>query len=162
MAETEADVLVEAPIHDVYNQWTQFENFPAFMEGVKEVQQLDDRTLRWRADIGGEEVEWTAVITAQEPDRLITWKSTSGTPNAGMVSFQEEGDGKTRVRLRLDYEPQGSTQHIGNVLGVVGARVQGDLTRFKDFIEQRGRASGGWRGQIRGSKVRKPTEAEEL
>jgi uncharacterized membrane protein len=158
MAEIDTDVMVEVPVRVAYNQWTQFESFPSFMEGVKEVRQLDDRTLRWRAEIGGKEIEWTAHITEQEPDRRIAWRSTSGNQNSGAVAFEPDGAHRTRVKLRVEYQPTGAMEKTGSALGVVSARVHGDLKRFKEFIERRGAESGAWRGEIHGSEVRKPGE----
>jgi uncharacterized membrane protein len=160
MAEIDTDVVVEVPIQVAYNQWTQFETFPSFMEGVKEVQQLDDRTLRWRAQIGGKALEWTATITAQEPDHRIAWRSTSGNSNAGAVLFEPEGPNRTRVKLHVVYQPEGPIEKTGSALGAVTARVHGDLKRFKSFIEQRGLESGGWRGEIHGREVQRPGERE--
>src|SRR3954462_11158512 len=99
---------VDAPVRTVYNQWTQFEEFPRFMEGVKEIRQLDDTHLHWRAEVWGKEKEWDAEITEQEPDTRISWKSVSGAPNAGTVRFEPIDPGTTRVRLVLAYEPEGA------------------------------------------------------
>jgi uncharacterized membrane protein len=156
MAEIDTEVVVEVPIQVAYNQWTQFESFPSFMEGVKEVRQLDDKTLHWRAQIAGKELEWTATITEQEPDRRIGWRSTSGNPNAGAVVFESLAPNRTRVKLYVAYEPEGAVEKTGSALGAVSARVQGDLRRFKEFIEGRGVESGAWRGEIHGREVKKP------
>src|SRR5262245_15039092 len=158
MAEIDTDVMVEVPVDVAYNQWTQFETFPSFMEGVKEVKQLDDRTLHWRAQIGGKELEWTATITEQEPDRRIAWRSTSGNSNAGAVVFEPLSVNRTRVKLHVAYQPQGAMEKTGSALGAVTARVHGDLRRFKEFIEHRGMESGAWRGEIHGRGVTKPGE----
>jgi uncharacterized membrane protein len=155
VAQIEKSVEVDVPVSVTYNQWTQFEDFPRFMEGVKEVKQLDDKRLRWRAEVAGKDVEWLAEITSQEPDRRIGWKSIGGAMNSGVVLFEPLGPSKTRVTLNLQYEPEGAVENTGSALGVVSARVGGDLKRFKEFIEERGRATGGWRGEIHGSEVRK-------
>jgi uncharacterized membrane protein len=154
MAEHETSIVVDAPLGEVYNQWTQFEQFPRFMEGVEEVRQLDDRRLHWRASIGGKQKEWDAIIVDQVPDRRVAWKSTSGGQNAGAVLF-DPFDGGTRVTLKLVYEPEGATESIGDLLGFVTRRVESDLKRFKEFIEERGQATGAWRGEIHGERVRK-------
>jgi len=150
MAYIEKSIHVEKPLRTVYDQWTQFEEFPRFMEGVKEVRQLDDRHLHWRAEIGGKDEEWDAEITHQEPDSRIAWRNTSGPYNAGLVAFQPD-EGGTRVTLRIDYEPQGLVEKIGDALGFVSRRVEGDLQRFKRFIEERDDATGAWRGEINAS-----------
>ncbi len=148
MAQIEKHIDVDVPVRTAYNQWTQFESFPRFMEGVEEVRQLDDSHLHWRANIGGQMQEWDAVITEQTPDDRIAWRSTSGDQNAGVVTFHRLGDNRTRVMLQLEYEPQGFTENVGDVLGFMDRRVDGDLHRFKDFIEGRGVATGAWRGTI--------------
>lgn len=153
MATVEKSIEVEVPLHTAYNQWTQFEEFPRFMEGVREVKQLDDKRLQWHAEIGGKDKEWEAEITSQVPDQRITWRSIEGTENVGTVTFHPISDGKTRVDLRIEYEPQGMLENIGSALGTVSSRVEGDLERFKDFIEQRGTETGAWRGQIHGGTV---------
>ena len=151
MERIEKFITVKAPLRAVYNQWTQFEEFPKFMEGVDEVRQLDDQRLFWRAKIWGQTVEWEAEIYEQIPDKRIAWRSISGHPNAGAVTFAAEGMDETRVTLTIEYEPLGLAEQIGDALGVVTARVEGDLKRFRKFIEERGLATGGWRGEIRES-----------
>lgn len=154
METTEQSIEVDAPIQTVYNQWTQFEEFPRFMSNVKEVRQLDDKRLHWRASIAGKEKEWDAEIFEQRQDERIAWRSTSGAHNAGTVRFDKAGDGRTRVTLELSYDPQGIVENVGDALGVVSAQVRGDLERFKDFIENRGRETGAWRGEIQGGQVK--------
>jgi uncharacterized membrane protein len=149
----EEHIEIDVPIRTAYDQWTQFEDFPAFMEGVKEVRQLDDRRLAWKAEIMGKEVSWNAEITQQQPDDRISWRSTSGPAQNGTVTFLPKGDDKTVVNLRIDFEPEGAMETTGTALGVVTARVKGDLRRFKDFIEKRGVATGRWRGEIHGGEV---------
>jgi uncharacterized membrane protein len=155
MAEIEKSIVVDAPLRQVYNQWTQFEEFPLFMEGVEEVRQIDDKRLYWRAKVGGVEKDWHAEIVDQVPDRRVAWRNLRGAYNAGAVLFDPAPEG-TRVTLKLVYEPEGATEKIGDALGVFERRVKGDLERFKDFIEERGRATGGWRGEIHGQHVSKP------
>jgi uncharacterized membrane protein len=140
-------ITVDRPVSTVYNQWTQFEDFPKFMEGVESVTQLDDKRLHWVAEIAGTRREWDAEIVDQEPDRRISWRSLDGTPNAGTVMFEPEGSG-TRVSLDLDVEPQGVVEQIGDKLGFVSKQAEGDLKRFKEFIESRGDETGAWRGQV--------------
>ena len=153
MAAVEKTIDVDVPVRTAYNQWTQFEDFSRFMEGVKEVRQLDDKRLHWRAEILGKDVEWTAEITQQIPDKRITWRSTSGAFNAGSISFESLGAEKTRLRLRIEYEPEGAAEKTGSAIGLVSARVERDLERFKDFIEGQGHETGAWRGEIHGQEV---------
>ena len=155
MAELEKSIVVDAPVHEVYKQWTQFEEFPRFMEGVVEVRQLDDKRLAWKANIAGKEEQWEAEITDQTPDQRIAWKSIGGAEHGGAVLFRPAKEGGTEIVLRIRYEPEGFTENVGDALGFVGRRVQGDLERFRDLIEERGRASGGWRGEIHGSQVQR-------
>jgi len=149
METIEKSIEVDAPLQAVYNQWTQFEEFPRFMQGVEEVRQLTDTRLFWRAEIWGKAAEWEAEIDEQIPDQRIAWHSVTGHPNAGAVSFRSLGDTRTQVTLSLSYEPLGALEKIADALGVVTARVEGDLKRFREFIEERGRATGAWRGEIR-------------
>jgi uncharacterized membrane protein len=153
MAEITKSIEVNAPLREVYNQWTQFEEFPRFMEGVKEVRQLDEKRLHWRADIGGVEKEWHAEIVDQVPDRRVAWRNLRGAENAGAVLFDATRGGTT-VTLKLVYEPEGPKEQVGDVLGFVRRRVEGDLQRFKEFMEDRRRATGAWRGEIHGKQVR--------
>ncbi|HEX2486214.1 MAG TPA: SRPBCC family protein [Myxococcota bacterium] len=148
MSSIEKSIEVNVPASVAYNQWTQFEEFPRFMEGVETVRQLDDRHLQWRAEIGGKTLEWKAEISEQIPDKRIAWHSLEGARNAGVVTFHRLTDDKTRIMLQLDYEPQGAVENVGDWLGVASSRVQGDLERFKDFIESRGRETGAWRGHV--------------
>jgi len=149
MASVEKTIDVDVPVRTAYDQWTQFEEFPRFMEGVHEVRQMDEKRLHWRAEIGGRDQEWDAEIREQVPDQKIIWKSTSGTENAGMVTFDMLGPTQTRVHLEMSYDPEGFVENAGDKLGFLSRRVEGDLQRFKDFIEERGVESGGWRGEIR-------------
>jgi hypothetical protein len=145
----EKSIDIDVPVRTAYNQWTQFEEFPKFMEGVESVKQLDDTSLQWVANVGGERKEWKARITEQVPDHHIAWRSEGGEFTSGVVSFQPLGPDKTRVTVRLTYEPKGVTEKLGDMLGVVSHRVEGDLERFKDFIESRRHETGAWRGTVR-------------
>ena len=148
MSTIEQSIDVNVPVRTAYNQWTQFEEFPRFMEGVEAVRQLDQQRLHWRANIGGRVEEWEALITEQHPDERIAWKNTTGAPNAGVVTFHRLSDAKTRVMLQMEYEPQGVVENLGDMLGVVSRRVASDLKRFKEFIEARGQETGAWRGEV--------------
>jgi len=149
MARVEKTILVSRPVRTVYDQWTQFEEFPRFMEGVEAVHQLDDRTLHWRARVGGRTEEWDAEIVQQVPDQTIAWRRTLGARNSGVVIFTPVDAERTRVSLALEYDARGLVEKVGSALGVVSRRVEGDLERFKRFVEERGGESGGWRGEIK-------------
>jgi uncharacterized membrane protein len=148
MATIEQSIEVDVPISTAYNQWTQFEEFPKFMEGVTTVRQLDDRRLLWKAEIGGREKEWYAEITEQRPEERIAWTSRGGAFNAGVVTFHRLDPDRTKVMLQLDYQPEGVVESVGDAVGVVSGRIKGDLQRFKEFIETRGRETGAWRGKV--------------
>ena len=144
----ERSVQVDVPVTTAYDQWTQFEDFPHFMGGVKEVRQLDDRRLRWVAEIAGVRREWEASILEQVPDQKIAWAATAGATNAGAVRFDPAGASSTVVHLTLEYEPEGVIEQVGDKLGIVERQVRGDLERFKKLVEDQGYASGAWRGGI--------------
>jgi uncharacterized membrane protein len=141
-------IEVDVPVSTAYNQWTQFEDFPKFMAGVLEVRQLDDTHLHWRAEIAGKEEQWDSEITQQVPDKLIAWRSTSGVRNDGTVTFRKISDSRTAVEFRSHYQPRGLIENIGDALGVVSMRAKGNLQRFKEFLESRGRETGAWRGSV--------------
>lgn len=149
MSTIEQSIDVHVPARVAYNQWTQFEEFPHFMEGVESVTQLDDKRLHWRTNIGGVKKEWDAEITEQIPDKRIAWRNIAGTSNAGVVTFHRIDDNTTRIMLQVEYDPEGIVENVGDAVGVTSARVRGDLKRFKEFIEARGRETGAWRGEIR-------------
>jgi len=149
MASIQKPIDVDVPVRTAYNQWTQFEEFPQFMEGVEEVRQLDDRRLHWRAKVAGKTEEWDAVITEQIPDERVAWRNTTGAENAGVVTFHHLSANSTRVMLQLEYDPHGLVENVGSALGLVERRVEGDLKRFKEFVESKGTATGAWRGEIR-------------
>ena len=149
MANVQKSIEVNVPVRSAYDQWTQFESFPQFMEGVKEVRQKDDTHLHWKAEVGGKNEEWDAEITEQVPDRKIAWRSTTGAPNSGRVTFQPVSDSATQVNLQLEAEPQSMTEKVGDAAGMLDRQVKKDLERFKQFIESRGGdATGAWRGQV--------------
>ncbi|MGH7804887.1 MAG: SRPBCC family protein [Candidatus Binatia bacterium] len=141
-------INVERPIRTVYNQWTQFEEFPRFMEGVVRVDQTGDDKLHWVIDIGGVSREFDAKVTEQIPDERIAWKSTDGKTHAGVVTFHRLKDDETRVTVQMSYDPEGFLENAADSLGVISSRVQGDLTRFKEFIEHQPEETGAWRGKI--------------
>jgi uncharacterized membrane protein len=148
MSTMEKSVTVDVPLHTAYNQWTQFESFPTFMEGVEEVRQIDDTHVHWKAKIAGVTREWDAEIVDQTPDERITWRSTGGAQQVGTVSFAPEAGEATRVTLRMEFEPEGFVEKAGDALNIVEHRVAGDLERFKELIESQGFESGGWRGDV--------------
>ena len=153
MPRFEDTIEVDVPVRTAYDQWTQFESFPQFMEGVQSVVQEDDRTIRWTAVIAGQRKTWTAQITDQTPDVRVAWKSTDGSENAGAVLFEALGDGRTRITLKLDADPEGVVETVGANLGFLERRVKGDLEQFKQFIESRGAETGAWRGEIHGEEI---------
>lgn len=153
----EKSVTVGVPVSTAYNQWTQFEEFPRFMDGVESVTQLGEDRLQWVAEIAGVRREWTARILEQVPDRKVAWAAEEGATNAGAVTFADAGAGRAVVHLELEYEPEGFLENVADKLHVVEKRAEGDLERFRDFVESTGYATGGWRGSIReGSGVGTP------
>ena len=149
MATIEKSCDVEVPVRTAYNQWTQFEEFPRFMDGIERVEQIDDTHLHWVANVAGKRKEWNARITEQLPDERVAWTSEAGARNAGVVTFHKLAPEKTRVMLQLEYEPDDIIESVGDKLGFMANRVTGDLKRFKEFIESRGRETGAWRGEVR-------------
>jgi uncharacterized membrane protein len=149
MSVIEKSIELNVPVRTAYNQWTQFEEFPKFMEGVKQVTQIDDKRLHWKANIAGKEEEWNAEITEQIPDQRIAWTSRGGAMNAGVVTFHPLSEAKSKIMLQLEYDPKGFVEQVGDATGLVTQRVQGDLERFKTFIESRGRETGAWRGTVK-------------
>lgn len=148
MASVVESIDVKVPVSTAYNQWTQFESFPHFMEGVKKVTQKDDTHLFWEAEIGGKEKQWDAEITEQKTDERVAWNATSGAENAGVVTFHRIDDETTRVTLQMDVDPEGLVENVGTALGFLDRRVKGDLERFKEYIESRGSETGAWRGEV--------------
>ena len=158
MSQIEKTIVVEAPVEDVYAQWTQFEDFPAFMDGVDRVVQLDDQTLEWTATVAGREKRWTALIVDQTPDERIAWRGLDGAQNDGAVLFTRVDAGTTEIRLVVDADPEGVIEEAGDWLGFLDRRVSGDLDRFKEFIEERARPTGSWNGEIHGDEVIPPVD----
>ena len=148
MASVVESIDVKVPVSTAYNQWTQFEEFPHFMEGVKSVTQTDDTHLHWVAEVAGKEKEWDAEISEQHADERIAWRATSGAENAGVVTFHRIDDETTRVTLQMDVDPEGPVENVGTALGFLDRQVKGDLERFKEYIESRGAETGAWRGDV--------------
>ena len=148
MAGRTESVDVAVPIRTAYNQWTQFEDFPRFMSGVKEVRQIDDVTTHWIVEIGGVSREFDARITEQLPDERVAWTATSGTKQGGVVTFHRLDPEHTRVTAQLEMEPEGVAEQVADKTGLVSHRVKGDLERFREFIESREQETGAWRGQV--------------
>jgi uncharacterized membrane protein len=148
MAEITKSIDVNVPVRTVYDQWTQFESFPEFMDGVESITQLDDTHLHWKVNVDGKESEYDAVITEQIPDERVAWRSTTGQSNAGVVTFHRLGEDQTRVTVQISWEPEGVTQKVGSLLGFDDRQIQQDLDNFKRFIEERGAPTGAWRGTV--------------
>lgn len=142
------EIDVNVPVRVAYDQFTQFEEFPRFMDSVHEVKQLDDKRLHWRASVFGKDIEWDAEITEQIPDTRIAWRSTSGTPNGGAVTFKSLSRSRTRITLEMSYEPQDGVEAVGDALGAVRMEARSNLKNFKEMIELRGQETGAWRGTI--------------
>ena len=148
MAEVKESIEVNVPVSTAYNQWTQFEEFPRFMENVESVTQLDDTHLRWVAEIGGKREEWKAEITHQEPDKVVAWRALEGRENAGRVEFEPLGPDRTRIDVTMTWEPEGILEAAADKVGVSDRAVKVDLERFKDLLESRGVETGAWRGEV--------------
>lgn len=153
MSTVQKSIDLDVPVRTAYNQWTQFEEFPQFMEGVDRVEQTAPDKTHWEISIGGVQRAFDAQITEQHPDQRIAWTSTDGVTHAGAVTFQRIGDAQTRLTLQLDAQPEGAVEKLGDALGLVERRCARDLERFKDLIEERDVESGGWRGEITGAHV---------
>ena len=152
MATVEKSIDVHVPVSTAYGQWTQFEKFPEFMEGVVSVTQVDDGHVHWVAEVGGEQHEWDAEIVRQVPDSVVEWRSTLGLRNNGRVEFEPTDEG-TRVKVSMDYDPEGMKESVGGLFGVDGQQVEDDLERFKELVENREVPTGAWRGEIRSGDV---------
>jgi uncharacterized membrane protein len=148
MSQIEQSVEVDVPVTTAYNQWTQFEEFPEFMEGVERVEQLDDQRLHWVAEIAGQSREWYAKITEQKPDDRIAWAAEGEVGHGGAVTFHRLDDNRSKVMVQLDWKSDSFADKAADMLGIVESRLKGDLKRFKDFIESRGRETGAWRGEV--------------
>ena len=154
MSTIKESIEVNVPVNTAYNQWTQFEEFPKFMEGVESVTQLDETHLRWVAEIGGQRREWQAEITEQVPDQRIAWKATEVYDPDGVVTFQSVGQDETQVTVEMTFKPEGVVEQLGSAIGSDSRQVKGDLERFKKLIESRGVESGAWRGEVRAGDTR--------
>jgi uncharacterized membrane protein len=141
-------VDVAVPVRTAYNQWTQFEEFPRFMDGVEEIRQVTDDLTHWTVEVAGVRREFDAKITEQHPDERVSWASLDGPKHAGVVTFHRLDETNTRVTVQMDIEPEGFTETVGDKAGFIDRKVKGDVKRFKEFIESRGVESGGWRGDI--------------
>ena len=150
MPKVDESIDVRVPVEQAYNQWTQFEEFPTFMEGIQSVQQLDDGHVKWVAEVRGETREWTTEITEQRPDEKIAWKTIGGeVKNDGIVTFEQLGNDQTRINVEMDVEGESGTENVaGDLLGIVKTQVRGDLERFKQLIESRGEETGAFRGEV--------------
>jgi uncharacterized membrane protein len=155
MPKIEDTIEVQVPVQQAYNQWTQFEEFPKFMDGIRSVQQLDDKHVQWVAEIRGESRQWTTEITEQRPDEKVAWKTIEGeVKNDGVVTFEPMGDAQTRVNVQMDVEGESTAENVaGDLLGVVKKQVHGDLERFKQLIENRDAETGAWRGEVQEGKT---------
>ena len=160
----ERSIEVEVPVRLAYDQWSRFEEFPRFMSGVEEVRRVGDGMTHWVAHFAGVRREWDAAIVEQVPDEKVAWAATTGATNAGTVFFDSVAAGCTRVRLTLDFEPEGVVERIGDVLDIVQRQAVEDLDRFKEFIEGQGSAAGGWRstsedGGVMSQEEKEPTRS---
>jgi uncharacterized membrane protein len=153
MASVNESVVVDVPVSVAYDQWTQFEEFPKFMEAVTSVRQLDDTHLEWTAEIGGEQHSWQAEIGRQERDRMVSWRATDGKYNSGKVTFEPLEGARTRIDVEMTYDAEGWKESAGSALGFDSRQVGSDLDRFKEFIEERGTQRGGWSGEVDQGKV---------
>ena len=153
MAEVSETIEVNVPVSVAYNQWTQFEDFPQFMENVESVTQIDETHLHWVAEVGGRRAEWDAEITYQDPDRHVAWRSIDGKDTAGAVEFKPLGDDRTELKVRFSWEVEGAAEAIGSAVGVDDRGVKADLNRFKELVESRGAPTGAWRGEVREGEV---------
>ena len=148
MANVTESIVVNVPVSTAYNQWTQFEEFPRFMEGVESVQQTDDTHLHWVAEIAGKRHEWDAEITEQRPDQLIAWRALDGHYNSGRVTFERVDESSTKITVEMEHETEGMVEALGSALGSDSRQVSQDLDRFKELVETRGAETGAWRGEV--------------
>jgi uncharacterized membrane protein len=157
MPKIEDSIEVQVPVQQAYNQWTQFEQFPKFMEGIQSVQQLDDTHVQWVAEIRGESRQWTTEITEQQPDEKIAWKTIDGeVKNDGVVTFEQVGDAQTRVNLQMEVDGESTAANVaGDLLGIVKGQVHGDLERFKQLVENQDQETGAWRGEVQTGETNK-------
>ncbi len=157
MSRIEQSIEVDVPVRTAYDQWTQFESFPEFMQGVEEVRQLTDTTLHWKTEIGLAKREFDAKITDQVPDQVVAWEAIGEARHTGRVRFDKLDEGRTRVHVAMQWDPQGFVEKGGDSLNIVDTRVEGDMKRFKDFIESQGRETGAWRGEVHGGQETPPS-----
>jgi uncharacterized membrane protein len=148
MSTVTESVDVAVPVRTAYNQWTQFESFPQFMDGVEEIRQVGPELTHWKVKIAGVEREFDARITEQHPDERVAWTSVDGPTHAGVVTFHRLDESHTRVTVQMDLEPEGLAETVGDKTGFVDRKVKGDVKRFKEFIESRGTETGAWRGDV--------------
>jgi uncharacterized membrane protein len=148
VASVTESIIVEVPVSTAYNQWTQFQEFPRFMEGVESVTQIDDTHLHWVAEIGGKRHGWDAEIVEQRPDQVVAWRALDGHYNSGRVTFEPVDQTTTKVAVGMEHETEGMVETLGAAIGADSRRVKGDLERFKHFIESRGVETGAWRGEV--------------
>jgi len=151
MGSVEQSIDLEVPVKTAYDQWTQFEDFPKFMDGVKEIRQIDDTHLHWKAEIAGRVKEWDAEITEQRPEERVAWKATDGSPNAGVVTFHRLSDTRSRLMVQIEHEDDGVVEKVGSALGADTRQIKHDLERFKELVEAHG-ASGSWGGEVEGGR----------
>jgi uncharacterized membrane protein len=157
MPKVDDSIEVQVPVQQAYNQWTQFEEFPKFMDGIQSVQQLDDGHVKWVAEVRGETRQWTTEITEQRPDERIAWRTIEGeVKNDGIVTFEQVGDDQTRINVEMDVEGESGMENVaGELLGVVKSQVRGDLERFKQLIESRGAETGAFRGEVQDGETQR-------
>jgi uncharacterized membrane protein len=148
MTKLEHSVDIAVPVRVAYDQWTQFEKYPEFMQHVESIEQIDDSHLLWRIEVAGKSKVFEARIVEQTPDKRIAWHSTSGAQHSGVVTFHRLGDDKCRVMLQLEFEPEGLLETVGAIVGVPRFDMAKDMQRFATYIEAKKVASGGWRGTI--------------
>jgi uncharacterized membrane protein len=149
MSQVQESVDVDVPIRTAYDQWTQFESFPQFMDGVESITQVDDTHSHWVTNVAGVKREFDTEVTEQHPDERVAWTSTGGdTKHAGVVTFHRLADAQTRVMIQIDWEPEGFVEKAGSAVGVDSHQVKADAKRFKKFIEERGAETGAWRADV--------------
>ena len=148
MSTVTESVDVDVPIKIAYDQWTQFESFPQFMDGVEEIRQIDDTHTHWVVKVGGITREFDATITEQHPEERVAWRADDGPNHAGVVTFHRLDDDKTRVTAQLDIDPEGFVENVADKAGILDRKIKGDMGRFKEFIESLGSATGSWRGDV--------------
>jgi uncharacterized membrane protein len=148
MKTIEESIEIQVPVSTAYNQWTQFESFPQFMDGIERVVQKDDTRLHWVAKIGGDKREWDAEITEQHPDHRVAWRALDQEGPHGVVTFHKLDEGTTKIMVQMDYDPDGVSESVGSLMGLDSRKVKGDLESFKEFIEGRAHETGAWRGNV--------------